>query len=203
MKSKRLGILACAVAALAIAGSAAAGPILVTTLPQGPGGLWNLGDTIGQAFTTGSAVTIGTATFRHDYGGYTPTAGATLTINSANGSGQIGGVLATWTAFTSDNTWVTFSGNYTLDPNTTYWIVLHDTGSQVARISANSTYTANFGASLPTTYDNYESSTNTYYSLSESPLSFEVTTVPDGGTTLALLGGALMGLGILRRRFRG
>jgi hypothetical protein len=27
--------------------------------------------------------------------------------------------------------------------------------------------------------------------------------VPDGGTTLALLGGALMGLGLLRRKFRG
>jgi hypothetical protein len=33
--------------------------------------------------------------------------------------------------------------------------------------------------------------------------SLNITAVPDGGATLALLGGALMGLGILRRKFRG
>jgi hypothetical protein len=42
-----------------------------------------------------------------------------------------------------------------------------------------------------------------YVAANDLPEVLQVETVPDGGTTVMLLGGALMGLGFLRRKFRG
>ncbi len=188
--------------------SADADQILLDNLDQPPQGLWNIGSVIGQAFTTGSAVEINSATFLHDRGGYVPTAGAYLTIQNADGAGKIGStILDTWTAFTDAANLVTFSGNLALAAGTEYWLVLHDTAAQVARVSSTTSYTANFGASLPALNNNYESSTGAYYSLSEGPLMFQVTmipgdqatTIPDSGLTAMLLGMGILAVGWVRR----
>ncbi|MCX6880723.1 MAG: VPDSG-CTERM sorting domain-containing protein [Verrucomicrobia bacterium] len=192
--------------ALGLAAQANANFILIDNLDQTPLDYWNSGSEIGQAFTTGLAVTINSATFLHDYGNYAPTPKAHLTIQKADFDGKIGwtpsDILDTWTVSSDVDNLITFSGDLLLAPDTRYWLVLHDTESQVARVSGTVDYLANFGASLPEENNNYESfEGGQYWDKSNGPLMFQVTTVPDGGTTLVLLGGALTGLGALRRKF--
>jgi hypothetical protein len=179
--------------------------LLVGNLDQSPQNLWNNG-VVGQAFTTGDPVTIDSATFRYDYGGYTPTSGAYLEIRAADTTGQIdfnsGGLLDTWNSHTVSSPLVTYTGTYDLAADTTYWLVLNDpdnSSATYARVSSNTTYTANFGASLPTTYNNYDNSG--YYSLSEDPTMFEVNAVPIP-SALLLLGSGLIGLVGVRRKLR-
>jgi hypothetical protein len=178
--------------------------LLLNNLDQPAGNLWNIGDTIGQAFTSGQAVTIDSATFRADYGSYVPTANAYLTIQNADSEGKIGStILATWTTLSFSAPLVTYSGTYDLLANTTYWLVIHDTAESVVRNAGSTTYTANLGASLPLSNNNYESSTGNYYSLSDNPLMFQVTTnaVPIPAAVW-LLGSGLIGLVGIRRRFK-
>jgi hypothetical protein len=183
---------------LGFAAGASANTILIDNLGQPPEGLWNIGSEIGQAFTTGSAVDIKSATFRHDFGGYVPSPNAYLTIQDTDGVGKIGPtILDTWTSFSDAGNLVTFWGCLALGADTTYWLVLHDTSVQVARVSSTTAYTANFGATLPDVYNNYESSTGNYYSLSDKPLMFQVT-VPEGGLTVVLLGMGILALGYVR-----
>jgi hypothetical protein len=176
--------------------------VLLNNLDQSPAGLWNAGSTIGQAFKSGQAVTIDSATFRIDYGGYIPSENAYLTIQDADAQGKISStILDKWTTVSSSGVYAIYSGTYALAANTEYWLIIHDTDASVARVSSTTSYTANFGASLPTTYNNYESSTGMYYSLAEGPLMFKVTAVPEPATMI-LLGSGILGLALLRRRFK-
>ena len=203
----KLAILAGMIVGLA--GGARANSMLLDNLGEAESNLANFGKVVGQAFTTGSAVTIQAATFRHNYGGYAPTAPARLTIQNAKADGTIDfdsttGLLDTWTDFSDavsdDDSLVTFSGRLALAANTTYWLVLHDTESQAVRVSSSTHYSSNFGASLPTAINNYESSSNAYFRVEDGPLMFQLrTTAPDGGLTVLLLGLALGGLGYARR----
>lgn len=182
---------------MGVAGNATT--ILINNLDQTPSQWYNPGDVVGQAFTSGAAVGINSVTFRYDYGGYVPSQSAYLTINDADTDGKIGAnILATWTAHSSSSGLVTFTGYYPLEPNKTYWLLIHDSPSTYARVTMSTSYNANFGATLPSTYNNYESSTGYYYSLSEGPLMFRVT-VPDAGFSSMLLGLAMVGLGCARR----
>jgi hypothetical protein len=175
--------------------------ILLDNLGQSPANLWNSGSTIGQAFVSGSGITINSATFMDDYGGYVPSSSAYLTIQNATPDGKIGStVYDTWSTHSTSGSLVTYFGTYTLSPNTNYWLVINDTTGSVARVSSSTAYTANFGASLPLTNNNYESSTGVYYSLAEGPLMFQVTAVPIPAA-IWLLGSGLVGLFGIRRRF--
>lgn len=199
----KLAILAGMIVGLA--GGARANSMLLDNLGETGSNWANFGKVVGQAFTTGSAVTIQAATFRHNYGGYAPTAPARLTIQNAKADGTIDfdpttGILDTWTDFSDADNLVTFTGRLALAADTTYWLVLHDTESQAVRVSSSTHYSSNFGASLPTAINNYESSSNAYFRVEDGPLMFQLrTTAPDGGLTVLLLGLALGGLGYARR----
>jgi hypothetical protein len=178
--------------------------ILVSNLDQTPGGLWNLGSTIGQAFESGQAITINSATFMLGYGGYSPSTSAYLTIQDAANDGKIGAnILSTWSLASGSTAFATYSGTYTLATNTVYWLVIHDTNTSVVRTSSTATYTANFGVSLPSVYNNYESSTDSYYNLAvDKPLMFQVNAVPIPGA-MWLFGPGLASLVAFRRRYKG
>lgn len=70
-------------------------------------------------------------------------------------------------------------------------------GGAIAWVNASAystTYAAFFGPQI-----GMSNTSGTTFTVTE----IELNTVPDGGATLALLGCALVGLGALRRRFRG
>jgi hypothetical protein len=175
--------------------------LVVGNLGTGDRNLWNEGP-FGQAFTTGTALTIDEVTFVYGHG-YTPTGSAYLEIVGADGVGKIdfSNVLDTWTSHTLSSPYITYSGEYTLDASTTYWLVVYDTGA-LGQVANGSTYSANFGATLPVTYNNYESAGGgSYYSLSDSPMRFEVNAVPIPGAVW-LLGSGLIGILGIRRKMK-
>ncbi len=202
---KRIGITLIVMATIFLGmGQANAIPV-VSTLGNPTGGVqFDIGTTVGQAFTTGTSVTIGTATFLYGYN-YTPTSGAYLTIQNNNGAGQIGSsVYDTWNTHSTSGNQLTYSGNFALSANTTYWLVLHDTVQQGIAWTTDTSYVANYGASLPSTYNNYDSagSPTGYFTLADGPTNFAVNPVPIPGALL-LFGSGLLGLvGIGRKRLR-
>jgi hypothetical protein len=197
--STSVAVLTVSALLLGVEHRAYSGPTLLDNLDQPPAGYWNYGPVVGQAFTTGQAVDIESVTFQYDYPGYTPGVNAYLTIQTAALDGTIGAILDTWVTHTLDtgDALVTFSGEELLAPGTTYWLLMHDDNVTYAQVSSTTTPTiANFGATLPVDYDNYDGSV--YYPLSQNPLMFKVT-VPDGGLTWVLLGLGLLGVGWVRR----
>jgi hypothetical protein len=190
--------------------------VLLNNLDQPPSvnpGEWNIGSMIGQAFTTGQAVTITSATFRYDnLDGYSPSANAYLTIQKAtvdktdptiDGTIDFSSVVGTWNISSTPYPLVTYSGNTTLLAGTTYWLVIHDINGH-ARVTFSPTYAANLGANLPETHNNYQSP-DTYFGMGGGPLMFQVTTstapVPIPAAVW-LLGSGLVGLIGIRRKFR-
>ena len=204
---KRIGVTFIVMATIFLGmGQANAIPI-VSTLGNSIGD-YNRGLTVGQAFTTGQPITIGTAEFLFG-GGWTPTAGAYLTIQNnvldINGYGKLGStVYDTWTTPSISGNKLTYSGNYTLSANTTYWLVLHDSVSQGIAYTTGTNKELNFGASLPEIYNNFETASGTpyYWALEFGPTMFAVNPVPIPGAVW-LFGSGLAGLvGIGRRRMR-
>jgi len=204
---KRIGVTFIVMATIFLGmGQANAIPI-VSTLGNSIGD-YNKGLTVGQAFTTGQPITIGTAEFLFG-GGWTPTAGAYLTIQNnvldINGYGKLGStVYDTWTTPSISGNKLTYSGNYTLSANTTYWLVLHDSVSQGIAYTTGTNKELNFGASLPEIYNNFETASGTpyYWALEFGPTMFAVNPVPIPGAVW-LFGSGLAGLvGIGRRRMR-
>jgi len=204
---KRIGVTFIVMATIFLGmGQANAIPIVSTLSNQAAGN--NYGLTVGQAFTTGQSITIGTVEFLF-VDVWTPTAGAYLTIQNnfldINGNGIPGStVYDTWnTHYTSGNI-LTYSGNYTLSANTTYWLVLHDSVSQGIAYTTGTNKELNFGASLPEIYNNFETASGTpyYWALEFGPTMFAVNPVPIPGAVW-LFGSGLAGLvGIGRRRMR-
>jgi len=204
---KRIGVTFIVMATIFLGmGQANAIPI-VSTLGNSIGD-YNKGLTVGQAFTTGQPITIGTAEFLFG-GGWTPTAGAYLTIQNnvldINGYGKLGStVYDTWTTPSISGNKLTYSGNYTLSANTTYWLVLHDSVSQGIAYTTGTNKELNFGASLPEIYNNFETASGTpyYWALEFGPTMFAINPVPIPGAVW-LFGSGLAGLvGIGRRRMR-
>ena len=208
---KRIGVTFIVMATIFLGmGQANAIPI-VSTLGNSIGD-YNKGLTVGQAFTTGQPITIGTAEFLFG-GGWTPTAGAYLTIQNnvldINGDGIPGSTVHdTWNTHSTSGNIVTYSGNYTLSAGTTYWLVLHDSVSQKIAYTAYDLSTSlvmNYGASLPERYNNFETPNPpniTYWTIEDGPTIFAVNPVPIPGAVW-LLGSGLIGLvGIGRKRLR-
>ena len=212
MKLKTMFFLGLAIAL--IGWSQADAMLLIGNLDQPPWNYWNdNGSPIGQAFTTGDAVTIDSVTFRYDYGAYDPlSTPATFEIHAADGAGKIGERLDTWAGVSASYPLVTFTGTASLAANTTYWLLMVDAHGAYGRVSGTTAYTANFGASLPTQYNNFDMANGgAYYSLADNPMMFQVTavdaqspdsppaTVPEPSTVL-LFGSGLLGLGVWRRK---
>jgi len=204
---KRIGVTFIVMATIFLGmGQANAIPIVSTLSNQAAGN--NYGLTVGQAFTTGQSITIGTVEFLF-VNVWTPTAGAYLTIQNnfldINGNGIPGStVYDTWnTHYTSGNI-LTYSGNYTLSADTTYWLVSHDSVGQRIAYTEDLSYVQNFGASLPVNYNNFETPNPpgiNYYSLEAGPTVFAVNPVPIPGAVW-LLGSGIVGLIGLKRRMR-
>lgn len=198
---KKIFLLALAILFIGI--SQANASLVVGNLDQEDSVFFNEGFYIGQAFTTGSAITIDSVTFRVDYEPYHT---YDLRITYANPDGTIfyGNVLDVWTCYDQSARYIKFVGTYTLEANTTYWLLLENTVASTvyARVANSDSYTSNYGASLPSIYNNYGLD-NGYYPLDQHPLLFEVTgtVVPIPGAVL-LFGSGLIGIIGFRRQFK-
>jgi hypothetical protein len=205
MKRQFLATLV-AMIALVVVSTASAGPITVTTAND-----W-------VQLTNRTAITYtGTGLGSHTISDASSNAVASLTVNRSDTSlvyqwaatpdfaHTLGVGIFAVDAFTLSNAadfQLTFTGSY-LDG----YLWNTDTNTYVEKFgfkSGNTGPTPPFTLTGSLAAGNYELRFNTGALPNGSPRTGEVDfrVVPDGGTTLALLGGALIGIGALRRKFR-
>jgi hypothetical protein len=197
---KMLGILVC-VAALAIAGSASAGPV--------------------TAFSPSVLNPVVNEQWGNDGEFFTPNTWITVTALGYASPGSIAGnqvglydlSTATLLASATILTTSTLLNNFhyesivpvTLDPTHHYAVV----GLYLNNGAVGYTADAGVGAASDITFDGYKYDLNGSLdipTIGYAPPIFGPNfqySVPDGGATLMLLGGALVGIGTLRRKFRG
>lgn len=119
--------------------------------------------------------------------------------NAYNGSAPV--VQGTWyTSGSDDNFWRFQTGigdSLIYDRSIADWSSLgYSSSAYIAGISVGA------GGSAGPGYHAFADNVTLTFGTSATTYNFETASVPDGGTTLVLLGGALTGLGVLRRKFR-